>query len=47
MQALPAPPESLCILDMSSQTDDKDDGEGGLYLSIGLQVHTYSSPINL
>lgn len=38
MQALPAPPESLCVLDMSTQTDKKEEAEGGLYLNIGLQV---------
>lgn len=38
MQALPAPPESLCVLDMSTQSDSKEEGEGGLYLNIGLQV---------
>lgn len=40
MQALPAPPESLCVLDMSTQSDSKEEGEGGLYLNIGLQVNT-------
>lgn len=40
MQALPAPPESLCVLDMSTQSDSKE-GEGGLYLNIGLQVRLF------
>ena len=39
MQALPDPPESLCVLDMSTQSDSKEEGEGGLYLNIGLQVN--------
>jgi len=38
MQALPAAPESICVLDMSTQSDSKEEGEGGLYLNIGLQV---------
>lgn len=44
MQALPASPESLCIVEMGgTPADTKEDAEdggtkGGLFLNIGLQV---------
>ena len=42
MQALPAPPESLCIIEMGGSEAKEETGEpgsqGGLYLNIGLQV---------
>ncbi|XP_067652800.1 splicing factor 3B subunit 3 [Haliotis asinina] len=41
MQALPAPPESLCIIEMGGTEAKEETGEagtvGGLYLNIGLQ----------
>lgn len=41
MQALPAAPESLCIVKMGAESDDAEVGgataAGGLYLNIGLQ----------
>ncbi|XP_041377174.1 splicing factor 3B subunit 3-like [Gigantopelta aegis] len=41
MQALPAPPESLCIIEMGGSESKEETGEpgsqGGLYLNIGLQ----------
>lgn len=45
MQALPAPAESLCIVEMGSGSDTREErGEdrgtsGGLFLNIGLQVN--------
>ena len=42
MQALPAPSESLCIVEMGGTEAKEETGEagvqGGLYLNIGLQV---------
>lgn len=42
MQALPAPPESLCIIEMGGTEAKEETGEtataGGIYLNIGLQV---------
>jgi len=42
MQALPAAPESLCIVEMGGHDVTRDDVEGGtqsgLFLNIGLQV---------
>lgn len=42
MQALPAAPESLCIVEMGGAEAKEETGEvgsvGGLYLNIGLQV---------
>lgn len=44
MQALPAPSESLCIVEMGGTEAKEETGEtgtvGGLYLNIGLQVRT-------
>lgn len=44
MQALPAPPESLCIIEMGGSEAKEETGEagtvGGLYLNIGLQVQS-------
>lgn len=44
MQALPAPSESLCIVEMGGTEAKEETGEagmqGGLYLNIGLQVST-------
>ena len=44
MQALPAAPESLCIVEMGGTEANKETGEessqGGLYLNIGLQVNS-------
>lgn len=40
MQALPAAPESLCIVKMGVESDDAEMGgvsAGGLFLNIGLQ----------
>jgi splicing factor 3B subunit 3 len=37
MQALPASPESLCIVEMGSYEDDAGGSASGLYLNIGLQ----------
>ena len=46
MQALPAAPESLCIVETGTHETTSDTGEGifvgGLYLNIGLQVSGYS-----
>lgn len=43
MQALPAQPESLCIVEMGGTEKQDELGEKGsigfLYLNIGLQVH--------
>lgn len=45
MQALPAAPESLCIVEMGGPDTTRDDAEGGshsgLFLNIGLQVLAY------
>ena len=45
MQALPASPESLCIVEMGSHESNEETGEaasvGGLFLNIGLQVCHY------
>jgi hypothetical protein len=42
MQALPEPPESLCIVEMGGTEAKEETGEtgtvGGLFLNIGLQV---------
>ena len=42
MQALPAAPESLCVVEMGGHDVTRDDVEGGsqsgLFLNIGLQV---------
>ena len=42
MQALPASPEALCIVEMGGHEGKEETGEpskqGGLYLNIGLQV---------
>jgi len=42
MQALPAAPESLCVVEMGGHDITRDDVEGGsrsgLFLNIGLQV---------
>jgi len=42
MQALPAAPESLCVVEMGSHDVTSEDVEGGsqsgLFLNIGLQV---------
>ena len=42
MQALPAAPESLCVVEMGGHEVTRDDVEGssqsGLFLNIGLQV---------
>ena len=45
MQALPAPSESLCIIEMGGASDSADGetgniGIGGLFLNIGLQVNS-------
>ena len=50
MQALPASPESLCIVEMGSHESNEETGEaasqGGLFLNIGLQVcHLFYSHI--
>ena len=37
MQALPAPPESLCIVEMGSEGENRVFSVGGLFLNIGLQ----------
>ena len=43
MQALPAAPESLCIVEMGGTESKEETGEtgtvGGLFLNTGLQVH--------
>ena len=43
MQALPAPPEALCIVEMGGTEAIEETGEGGtqsgLFLNIGLQVN--------
>lgn len=44
MQALPAPPEALCIVEMGNAETIEETREGGsqggLFLNIGLQVRT-------
>ena len=43
MQALPAAPESLCIVEMGNTEATQEAGDAssvGLYLNIGLQVST-------
>lgn len=48
MQALPAQPESLCIVEMGGVEKQDELGEKGtigfLYLNIGLQVFFLNSP---
>ena len=47
MQALPAAPESLCVVEMGGHDVTRDDVEGGsqsgLFLNIGLQVSRFYS----
>ena len=48
MQALPAAPESLCIVEMGGHDNTADGGPvsvGGLYLNIGLQVRIHRKKV--